>query len=163
MKQSRQERNGLIRASSTSSWWQCWVRTRKKFLLALILEMYLGGMALFCFVKNGEGGTKYQEGWKTRPTSRMESCKLVLSETYLGLMEHKPRWVGPCLARSLPVRLLYSILSGERPGTSRSILLRTRIAYKRTAWNQLVEASFIIIIWLNILKVLYRSAGDNRN
>ena len=102
------------------------------------------GVAL-SVLKNAEGGTKYQVGWKTSPTSRMESCKLVLSETYLGLMEHKPRQVGPCLTHSLWVRLLYSVPSGEKLGTSQSTLLRTRIACKYAALKQLVEANFTVI------------------
>ena len=100
-----QERNGLTWGISTSSWWQCWVWTRKIFPWVRILVVCLWEWPLY-FVKNGEGVMRYQVGWKPSPTSRMESCKLVLSETYLGLMEHKPRWVGPCLTHSLWVRLL---------------------------------------------------------
>ena len=49
----------------------------------------LGGGPL-CFVKNGEGGMKYQEGCHTRTTSRVEGCMLLLECTYQGNMEHKP-------------------------------------------------------------------------
>ena len=31
----------------------------------------------------------------------LQGWKVVLSETYLGLMEHKPRQVGPCLTHPL--------------------------------------------------------------
>ena len=59
------------------------------------------GVALSVLLKIERVVRSTRRAEKIRPTSRLESCKLVLSETYLGLMEHKPRRVGHCLTPSL--------------------------------------------------------------
>ena len=59
------------------------------------------GVALSVFLKMERVVRSTRWAEKQVPLQGWQVCKLVLSETYLGLMEHKPRRVGPCLTHSL--------------------------------------------------------------